>query len=493
MPTSAAHPNKAVRQAFAWNAIQFGFGQGASAAVFFVLAAKLGPATFGVFALAALVVDFLALQGRSAATDALVQAQDWSAQALAAAFTLSLAVAIAATLCLSAGAGAIAAVFAAPGLTFVLPALALGLLAAPAVAVMEAITLRDLGFRTLALRNIVGVATGGAAGLAVAFSPEAEWALVAQRLTQVVVSAGFLWLRTRWRPALSFDRGALLGFGRRAGALWVVQALAIAPTRAMEAIFGLVIGPTAVGVLRVSAKFVEVLHGPVTGAVMAMWVPILSRLRREPAAARVFFLQLMGFAALIATPCFVGLGAVGPELAAVLLSTNYTEAGGVIFVLGMTGLYIPFTFFRGSVLAALGRNRASIALASLDLAVTAAVALAFAPYGLVPALVALAAAAAPAAAVSAVVVARAAGVTVRAYLAAIAPAYVAAGLMLLVVLAARGVLAEWPALARLFVLAALGASVYGLVVSAVFRDWAARHLAVLRAPRASAPLEAPAD
>ncbi|NDC60331.1 MAG: hypothetical protein EBZ50_16200, partial [Alphaproteobacteria bacterium] len=84
--SAEAQGGGAVRASLIWNATNFAVSQAASAAIFFILAAQLPPAVFGVLALAIVLTDLIASQGRSAMTDAIVQSQDYSRPSLDAAF-----------------------------------------------------------------------------------------------------------------------------------------------------------------------------------------------------------------------------------------------------------------------------------------------------------------------------------------------------------------------------------------------------------------------
>ena len=76
----------AVRQGFLWNMLNFLFSQGAGIVIFIALSRAVTPAIFGVFALAAVLVDLFSLQGRWASMDAIIQRRDFSSSALSSAF-----------------------------------------------------------------------------------------------------------------------------------------------------------------------------------------------------------------------------------------------------------------------------------------------------------------------------------------------------------------------------------------------------------------------
>jgi O-antigen/teichoic acid export membrane protein len=343
--------NAAVRQGFLWNMLNFLFSQGAGIVIFIALSRALSPAIFGVFALAAVLVDMFALQGRWAAMDALIQRRDFSRSALSSAFFSLTGIGLAITICAAAGAGMVAGAFDTPALAGVLPALALTLVFTPAIVVMDALLMRRLQFRAQAIRSIIGTLVGGGVGIAVAFSAAFEWALVAQRLASTLVTIGVLFAFTRWTPSLEFDGASALSFLRRAGQLWGTSVLASLHARIIDAFVGIRSGAAAVGLISVARRFETLLHGPVTSPIQGLWVPVLSALRGDRAESWRLFLRLSQLTALIALPAFVGLALVADKLIVVVFDERYAAAGAVLMAVALQGLFMPAGFFANLVFA----------------------------------------------------------------------------------------------------------------------------------------------
>ena len=459
-----------MRASLVWNAANFAVSQVASAAVFFILAAQLPPAVFGVLALAIILTDLIASQGRSAMTDAIVQSQDFSRAGLNSAFWTGMIVCIAVAAALVGFRHDLAALFKTEELAAVLPPIALALLLTPALAVMEAIVLKGLDFRTLNLRNMAGVFVSGALALAVVFSPWREWAFVVQRVTQTTVSFLFLFAATRWTPGIAANGAGLSAFARRAGPIWAVQGLNVAGARVIEMIVGLRLGPSDLAVLRVAGKFFEILHGSLTSAVMAVWLPVLSRLRDDPDGARGFFLRVMSLAAMLVIPAQLGLGLVGPEVTRLFLSDAYASAAPLIGLISLGALFVPMSFFRGPILVALGKAGIGVVLAVIDLVLGAAAIYLFSGYGLIGAYTVLVAVWFLTLPISGVIICRAARVPLGEFVRAIRPAYEGALVMAAAVFAARPLLAPATPLVVLAGLALVGAAAYGAYLWLVHRS-----------------------
>jgi len=470
----------AVRDAFVWNTLNVLSSQSISFLVFLWLSRVLEPSVFGVFALALVAADLFTQQLKSAAMDAIMQRGDYSAAALSNAFFVLAAVCGLAPAAAWAASDWAAAAFGAPALRGVLPALALGALFVPWMAVCEAQLVGRFGYRVMALRNMGGVLAGAAAAVCVGLSPAYEWALVAQRLTQSAFATAFLLMATRWRPQLRFVWGEARGFTLATAQMWLAQISAISAGIVGAGILGYRLGAAALGLVRVAGRFVEMLHGPLTAPVSQLLIPALAKLRDQPQQTSRLVLELVGLSAAVSVPAFAGLAVVAQDLTAGLLDPDYAAAGGALTLIALQNCLTPLGYFRDGVLSGLGRNALRLAFSIGDFSMLGLLLWIGAGYGLQIALYfALG---------HAVLLTLAAVLTLSAllrispwrYLGAAAPAYGAAAMMALAVLGFQAATPDWPALARLFAGAGLGAAVYAMVVLLAFRPWAMRALDMLR-------------
>lgn len=457
---AAAKVGTAVGRGYLWNLLNFGVSQGASTLIFVVLSYALTPATFGVFALAAILVDLFGEWGRWSSIDAIVQRRNYSTVALSSAFFSLLGVAVVLTGILVIAAGQAASLLEEPTVASILPSLAVTLLLIPGAAVMEAIVLRQLNFRAQAIRSMIGTIAGGVFGLSVAFSPAFEWALVAQRLAHSVATLGALFAFTRWLPTREFDLDLARDFLARAGKLWIATVLATMHNRVTQAAVGLRGGAEALGLLIVAQRFETALHGPLTGPVQGLWLPALSALRSDKAESWRLYLRLSQLMALLAVPAFVGLGLVGRDLAAVVLDARYHLVGEILLVICLRGLTVPVGYFSNLIFAGLDRTDLSLKLsiAQLCLMVPAVwVAASFGPVWAVAVAVILAAITDV---IATGIQVRMLGGRISELATALMPAYLSGLAMVSVILSLGWMLEFQPSLYRLICLVGAGGATY---------------------------------
>ena len=190
----------AVRSAFIWNFATLAFAQVVLAAIFLMLASRLDPATFGIFALASVITDVFYALGTAAAVDAIVQRQDFSRRTLSSITWAMSGICIVMTVIFCAAAPFYASAMGAPRVAGALEVLTLSTLMLPFVIGPTAIMRQKLDVKALALLNMVASLLGGGAALIISFTPAVEWSLVVQRLVMTFSFVVMATARTRLIP-----------------------------------------------------------------------------------------------------------------------------------------------------------------------------------------------------------------------------------------------------------------------------------------------------
>ena len=173
--------------------------------LFAILAPILGPRPYGLFAIVMVFIGFCEFVTVEAAAEALMGMDPLEPQHLRTATTCNLIVAILAGIAVFLLAPLFGRIFgdAQLGPLFqvlsILPAIS-ALTSAPTAALK-----RQMDFRPLAIRSTLGLAIGGASGVALALAGAGVWALVAQILLQRTSEVVILWIAA--------GRAAGAGFG----------------------------------------------------------------------------------------------------------------------------------------------------------------------------------------------------------------------------------------------------------------------------------------
>ncbi|WP_018995905.1 oligosaccharide flippase family protein [Hirschia maritima] len=474
------HVAKAMKSGLIWNLVNTFASQGAGFVIFLILASRLEPHIFGLVALASILADMISIEGRYSGMDAIVQAKRYDSKYLNSSFLGFMSIAFSCMLILILIAPILANVYNDVTLMMFIPVFGVMLLPIPWLSVMDALIMRNLGFKELTQRNILGTLLGGAAGIAVAFSPWIIWALVVQRFVTLIVSLIFEYTHTKWAPNFRLSIPECIDFIKRFIPLWAVSTLNLATPRIATMVFGARYGAAEVGLLRAAFRIEESMRGPLISPLQGLWFPLMSKVRGQIEKEQEVYLTILRTAAFVALPAFAGIALVANDIVAIILPKTYADVGPLMEAVAIIGLLIPISWFNSLSMNSLEMNKEAL-IYTIVKVVTATIALlAFTNVSPPQALLIMAA---PSIILGIggnyIVMKRLKLSLVRHYL-GLFPAIFAAFIMALCVWMVREFIVDWPALLRLITSAGLGAIIYIGWIAAFFPNWMKERINLLR-------------
>jgi len=362
---------QAIRGAF-WSGIQNWGSALLGAGVFIVLARTLDTKSFGLLALAALVVNFMEIFLRQGFGQAIVQRQELETGHLDTAFWMNVVGAIVMTLVAVTGGGLIAAAFHEPDLSRVIRWLSLSLLIGALNATPQALLQRRMMFKSLAIRSLVAVAGGGVVGITMALTGCGVWSLVGQHLTAAGIGTVVLWTASGFRPGLNVSRRHfrdLFGFG-----VYIIGAdlLAFLTQRWDRLVIGLFLSTQAVGFYDVAQRLLTVMTQVLTQTLSTVAFAAFSRLQQEKEQMRHALYTTTRLTSAIAFPAFLGMAVLAPELVRGLFGPGWEPSIPVMRVLALVGILQSVGFLTGGVMLACGKPSWRLAIMVLNLVVNVA-------------------------------------------------------------------------------------------------------------------------
>lgn len=350
-----------MQRAVLWSTLNFVVTQSAGTVIFLIIAAQLPVHVFGVIALSTVAADFVSMEGRYAAKDAVIQTGRFDAASLNVAFTCFQMLVIVTAVVLAALSPFIGSIYNEPLVATFMTLFGLMLLPIPWISVMEALMLRDLKYRQMTERSVVATLAGGAVGIAVAFSPWFIWAILAQRIFGQIVQVALLYRFTHWLPGISFKWATAKDFLKRFFSLWLVKTLIITIGRVTLLIFGLRYDVATVGLLRANNRITEAVQGPAIAPLIDLWFPLMSKVRGDIDGEREVYNSIVRTATLIALPIFAGMAATAGDIVALLLPERYAGVAPILQASSLTFLLIPVLWFNNVALNSMGLNKLSLA------------------------------------------------------------------------------------------------------------------------------------
>jgi O-antigen/teichoic acid export membrane protein len=365
-----------------WTILRTGSDYILSFTVFAVLARKLGPEAFGLFALGVAFAEFGKILPAAGLTSALPRARQVTPAMADTVFWTSLGISVLVAGTLAILSGPIAGLFDEPEVAPILAALGVILIISVAGATHIGLMTREFGHRALATRSVVSNVVGGAAALTAAWAGWGAWSLVVQRGITEIAGTGMAWLAYRWLPGRQLSFQVLRDLAGFSTGMTVTQILIVALVRVQDVIIGRTLGTAAVGVYRTAWRTVDLIAQGVIMPFTQVSLPTLGRLQDDMPAFRRAYLRMIGVSSALAFPAIIGFAVLAPDAVPLIFGPRWEESARIAQVLGF--MAVPFTInrFAGPALATLGKSALLAKIAALQLVLTIVLTIAAAPYGL---------------------------------------------------------------------------------------------------------------
>lgn len=342
-----------------------------------VLARLVGPAEYGLVALAVPLVLFCNMLSDGGLGHALARRRDVTPELESTVFWYAGAIGVALALTACALAWPAAALLREPRLAMLVVALSPVLAMSGFTAAANARVIREGRFGIFAIGDLISVTLSSAAALSAALAGWGAWSLVAQQL--VLWGCKFVWVGSRagvqvrrvFRPSLAGD---LLRFGRDT----IGSNIADFVTRnAGNVIIGGALGSLTLGWYAMAYQIARIpdllISGPV-GLFVFTAVGHVAERGRE--ALRILSLSTLRLAITVLAPVFCGLALVSDLAVEVVLGAKWAPAAPVLSALCAAGLAFSVCSVIASMFMGLGRSSLQLRLsAAAGVATVAVVAL----------------------------------------------------------------------------------------------------------------------
>ncbi|MBW4691602.1 MAG: MOP flippase family protein [Lyngbya sp. HA4199-MV5] len=338
-----------------WIAIQNWGNQIVSFAVFPILARLLGPEAFGLIALTSVFLSFLQVFLDQGFGQAIIQRRDLEPEHLDTAFWTSMGMSVFLMGLTCASADLVAAFFKQPLLVPIIRWLSLSFLFTGLDSIQSTILSRELAFKTLATRSLIATVASGVVSVTMAFQGYGVWSLVAQTITNGVVSVAVLWSSTKWRPGFRFSVrhfNELFTYGIN---IVATNILNFFNRRADDFLIGYFLGPVALGYYTVAYRLLLITTQLLISTMQRISMPVFSKIQDDTERLRRAFFKSIQLTNLVAYPAFVCLSVLAPELITLLFGSQWQASIPVMQILGLVGFLQAGFFYNGPMLMALGK------------------------------------------------------------------------------------------------------------------------------------------
>lgn len=275
--------------------------------------------------------------------DALVQRERLAPVHSEAAFALLLTIGLVLAALLLALTGPISRAFGEPRIVLLLQLGCAAIVVSALSSVPVALLRRELSFRALAAVQLGAVIAGGAAGIGTALGGLGAASLMIQLLTVRVILAAGAWIACGWRPRGLGSKSALndiRGFGLKTLALRLTLNLQTALPRYVA---GTAIGPAALGFYTAAARLRDTAKALVVDPLAKVTMPAVARSQDDPVTLAALVADASRWTGLVALPSMAGLALIAPQLLPALLGESWRGAVPAAQVLAVAGIAASMT------------------------------------------------------------------------------------------------------------------------------------------------------
>ncbi|QMV00386.1 oligosaccharide flippase family protein [Devosia sp. D6-9] len=321
--------------------------------VFLVTSRVLSPGEFGIVAFAASISTVGLAIAPAGFREALIQRETISSRHLDTVFWLCIGAAllIYAGLCIATP--FIAGATGEAPLNALIPFIAARIIFDMAAAVPNALLVRTMSFRMLALRTTTASIVAAVVCMGLIWLGFGLWALAASQLASSIATCIGALVAARWLPGLRFDWRALREL--RAFGLFSTGNHFITTINLDQMLIGALLGPAWLGLYGFARRIFQILSDLISGALNLVSYSLLSSMQREPEKRRDAYLLGTFASSVVAFPIFTGLILVARDLIPFAFGAQWIEAVPVVQAFSILGVLTAVGILQASLIRSQGQ------------------------------------------------------------------------------------------------------------------------------------------
>lgn len=449
--------------------------------VFLATSRVLTPAEFGIVAFAASVATIGLAVAPAGFREALIQRETISPIHLDTVFWLCVAAAVLIFGMLCAAAPFIASSSGDALLVALIPFISARVIFDMAAAVPNALLVRTMSFRMLALRTTAASLVAAVVCLVLLWFGFGLWALAASQLAASVTTCFGALIAARWLPGLRFQwraLGDLKAFGLFSTGNHFITTISLD-----QLLIGAMLGPAGLGIYGFARRIFQILTDLLSGALNLVSYSLLSSMQREPEKLRAAYLLGTFASSVVAFPVFAGLALVAGDLIPLAFGDHWISAVPVVQAFCALGVLTAVGILQASLIRSQGQADLWFYYVLSKQIVTVLYIFLFAGWGLLPLTISLVVLNTLMWLPSLHMVVRLLGISIFAYLGSFALPVLATAVLWGIGWLVQGQLAEADPLLRLPATIAAAALSYGAVIVLFGRERVARLVGFVRKKR----------
>lgn len=321
----------------------------------FVFSRLLSPSDFGLFAMAIVVGNFVAVFRDMGTSAAIIQRQNINEEMLDTVFVLSFACAICIYAVVAAASPFVAGIFGNPELRDILLLIGIGFAVASFGASQLALLERTNQFRKIAWIEISSDAVGFLLALAAALLGAGIYSLVLQILLSTACSTAQLWLTSSWRPKLRGNMDELRYLLKFSGNLVTFNVINYFARNSDSILIGRFLDAASLGWYSMANRILMFPLQGVTSVLGRALLPVYSRHQDDLNEVASYYLTTLALIAAVTAPLMLGTWALRGPLVTVALGQSWSPVADLLAWFAPMGVFQSLNSTTGTILLARGR------------------------------------------------------------------------------------------------------------------------------------------
>lgn len=222
--------------------------------------------------------------------------------------------------------------------------------------VQNAYVSKNMIFKKFFIATLVGTIVSAVIGIVMAYKGYGIWALVAQQLTNSLISTIMLWTVVRWRPKFKFSfkrLKVLFRFG------WKMLCSGLLDTIYNE-LYGLVIGkvynPEQLAYYNKGNQFPQMLTENINGSISSVMLPTLSKEQDNKEKLKRMMQKSIKLSSFLLFPLVFGMAAIAEPFIKIVLTDKWLPAVPIMQLLCFSYALWPIHTINLQAINALGRS-----------------------------------------------------------------------------------------------------------------------------------------
>lgn len=340
----------------AWAAIDQFSNQLVLFMVSVLIARILSPEDYGVIAIVMIFVSLSGILVNSGFGTAVIQRREISQELCSSVFFFNMTVSVLLYIAIYLSSPLIASFFDMPVLAPVLRILGIMIVINATFLMQVSLLTRELNFKKQSFVHLTATLVSGSIGLSLAYAGYGLWSLVAQSLSNALVTSLAYWIASSWRPLRHYaakDLKELWGYSSRLLASGLLDGLF---THIQSLAIGKFYTAADLGFYSQGRRAPDLLAPGLTSVVQRVTFPALATIQDDIPRLRSSYRRIIGVVVLLIFPIMLVLAAVARPFVLVLLTEKWLPATPFLQIICLAMTLYPLNAINLNICKVMGRS-----------------------------------------------------------------------------------------------------------------------------------------